>query len=305
MSAYGWNSLGHMTVAYVAYQQLKPENRHRVDELLKLNPEHAIWLTELPAGASDDDKRMMVFMIAATWPDRIKDNSQYHMDGSHNGNRPPNDATASLNIGYTDFAMHKYWHFIDNPFSQDGTPLLAAPMPNAQTQIDAFRAVLASNSPDLLKSYDLAWLLHLVGDVHQPLHCVARFSQAQKKGDDGGNGVKVCVPQNDVNKTCPEIRLHAFWDDALGTSNSPKAAIQTGKSLLAANSTLAAKVNTAVWITEGFQLAKTKVYQPPIGTGKGSFALTLAYRKAAGALARKQVALAGARLANLLNSELK
>ena len=47
--SYAWNNLGHMTVAYVAYQQLKPVTRNRVDELLKLNPEHATWLTLLPA----------------------------------------------------------------------------------------------------------------------------------------------------------------------------------------------------------------------------------------------------------------
>ena len=39
------------------------------------------------------------------------------------------------------------------------------PKPNAQAQIEAFRAVLKSNLPDGLKSYDLPSLLHLVGDV--------------------------------------------------------------------------------------------------------------------------------------------
>ena len=175
--SFAWNDLGHMTVAYVAYQQLKPVVRNRVEDLLKLNPKHDLWLTLLPAGISDEEKRMMIFMLAATWPDRIKQNSHYTKDGKQKGNRPPDGPTASQNIGYTDFAMHKYWHFIDTPFSQDGTALAAIPTPNAQTQIEVFRSVLASTSPDVLKSCDLAWLLHLVGDVHQPLHCAARFSK--------------------------------------------------------------------------------------------------------------------------------
>src|SRR5262245_44384541 len=87
-------------------------------------------------------------------------------------NRPPNDPSAGQNIGYDDLARHKYWHFVDLPFSDDHTTLPTVPTPNAETQIAAFRAVLAteSNDPKLekLKSYDLSWLLHLVGDVHNP-----------------------------------------------------------------------------------------------------------------------------------------
>jgi len=47
------------------------------------------------------------------------------------------------------------------------------------------------------------------------------------------------------------------------------------------------------------------VYSGPVGAGTGPFTLTNNYKKAAKALAKKEVALAGARLANLLNSELK
>src|SRR5262249_18363782 len=91
--------------------------------------------------------------------------------------------------------------------------------PNAQTQIGKFRAVLAteSNDPKLekLKSYDLSWLLHLVGDVHQPLHSTTRVSTTKPDGDDGGNGVKLTWPAN----------LHTFWDDVLGCGDTPPTAL--------------------------------------------------------------------------------
>jgi len=91
---------------------------------------------------------------------------------------------------------------------------LLFPHPNAQTQIAAFRAVLASisNDPNLdkLKSYDLSWLLHLIGDVHQPLRSTTRVSTTKPDGDDGGNGVKLTSPAN----------LHTFWDDVLGGGNA-------------------------------------------------------------------------------------
>jgi len=67
--AYGWDSFGHMMVAYVAYQQLAPQVKARANALVQLNPKHAEWLGWVPASASAATRDMMVFMIAATWPD--------------------------------------------------------------------------------------------------------------------------------------------------------------------------------------------------------------------------------------------
>jgi hypothetical protein len=64
--ALAWNSVGHMTVAYSAYQQLTPAEQARVAALLKLNPNYAKWLTYIPAGTSDADRELYVFMMAAT-----------------------------------------------------------------------------------------------------------------------------------------------------------------------------------------------------------------------------------------------
>jgi hypothetical protein len=52
---------------------------------------------------------------------------------------------ADQNIGYSDHFMHKYWHFIDKPFSTDGSALEQPSFPNAQTQIALFRKALASS----------------------------------------------------------------------------------------------------------------------------------------------------------------
>jgi hypothetical protein len=175
-----------MMVAAVAYDQLAPATQARVDHLLTLNPYYKRWLAKLLPGVSKSQQSKMVFMLAATWPDAIKMDRTYKNDGTEGGDRP-SGPEASQNVGYSDHLRHKYWHFVDRPFSQDGTALEDPSTPNAQTQIAVFRAVLASDSPDELKSYDLSWLLHLVGDVHQPLHCTSRFSQGEPHGDAGGN----------------------------------------------------------------------------------------------------------------------
>jgi hypothetical protein len=324
--SFGWGSGGHMAVAYVAYEKLTPQARDRVDALIKLNPKYDTWKASLPATASPAVQNEMLFMIAATWADQIKGDGHHVADGPNGGDRPPDDGTAGQNIGYSDTAMHKYWHFVDEPFSQDGTALQNPPTPNAETQIPVFRAALASDSADDLKSYDLVWLLHLAGDVHQPLHCASRFGQAQPNGDAGGNRVHVCTTTGKVttgtsakgkakatakakaSKAAPNCKgnLHAFWDDLFGTSPSPAPAMKIGKTLPAAPADPAADLDTAHWVKESFDDAVQKIYvNPPIGLGAGPFTLTPAYRKAALSLARERVALAGARLANILNKELK
>jgi hypothetical protein len=164
------------------------------------------------------------FMRAATWPDIIKGDGQHVEDGApgSHGNRPTGTADDFRNIGYSDNLMHKYWHFIDEPFSPDNTTLKQPEKPNAQTQIGTFSRTLASNSgvTDEVRSYDLTWLLHLVGDVHQPLHTTSRFTNAHQDGDDGGNLVKIrCGQRTEV--FCRAGALHAFWDDLLGPSDGP------------------------------------------------------------------------------------
>ncbi len=229
--------------------------------------------------------------------DQIKSETGFSDDGTEDGNRP-NGASSSQNTGYSDHLHHKYWHFIDTPFTDDGTALPTLPVPNAEERITLFRGVLASTDPDPLKSYDLTWLLHLVGDVHQPLHCSTRVSSTQTEGDQGGNLVTICHP------TCG-AKLHTFWDDLLGTSSDPNAAVTASLSLPTPSATQASKSDASDWVKESFDEAQSDVYKTPIAAGAGPFTLTTTYKTAAKKLAKKRVALAGARLANLLNSELK
>ena len=298
-SALGWNSIGHMTVAYVAYQQLTPAQKARTAALLALNPNYKKWLGYIKDGASPDDEQMYVFMMAATWPDEIKANGSGYTE---DGDSPPNTPEATSNVGYTDLKMHKYWHFVNINFTMDGTsPVPPTPTPNAQTQIAALRKALASDEPDAVKSYDLVWLLHLTGDVHQPLHCSNRLSSDSKHGDGGGNSVKIDVAPND---------LHGYWDSLLGVGDTPDflKSVAAGQSLPAADKTAAADLNEADWAQESFTLAKNSVYvNPPIGDGLGPFKIGSGPTYAADSLtiAQERVALAGTRLANVLNAELK
>jgi hypothetical protein len=306
-SLMAWGPIGHMTVDYVAYERLTPTTKMRMRDLLKLNPDYSNWEKQIPAGTSPEDHDRIIFMIAATWADDIKGESQYKDDGPDPGGNVPDGASSSQNIGYSDLLRHRYWHFVDLPFSPDGTKLPPIPTPNAETQIDVFRAVLASAQPDELKSYDLVWLLHLIGDLHQPLHATTHVTEIQGQGDAGGNLVKL--------KGDAASNLHSYWDDLPGSDcqfcsnklHCVDRAIVLGKSLHSAEGKAAHNTKTAIWTQESFEAARAIVYRAPIGVGDGPYTIVPSseYEIRAERVARTRIALAGWRLAEVLNHELK
>lgn len=62
----------------------------------------------------------------------------------------------------------------------------------------------------------LRLFIHILGDVHQPLHTVSRKSVCTPQGDRGGNGIAVKVPQSESTES-QTITLHELWDSAGGS----------------------------------------------------------------------------------------
>lgn len=288
MPARAWDDFGHMVVAAVAWQHLTPGARTQASALLRLNPDYPDWVAGVPSGNRDT----IAFVRAATWADALKHEAGYVDDSA-----APESADANGNSGYGDLAEHRYWHYVDVPFALDGTALPATPAPNAATRIEDFRQVLADRTaPAAIKSYDLAWVMHLVGDIHQPLHAVSRFSRELPAGDLGGNRVRLCAPP------C-RLKLHYFWDAALGYG-TPTEALAFAGQLATPAARRIADTRVQDWVAESGAIARAVVYRPPVGSGPGPFSLTPAYRERARLIARSQVALAGRRLAVLLNKVL-
>lgn len=79
------------------------------------------------------------------------------------------------------------------------------PPVNALERIKLFtQAVGDPGTPKALKAYDLAWLLHLVGDVHQPLHMADQYGPMfPRSSDAGGNNIPLDYPGYE--------ELHGFW----------------------------------------------------------------------------------------------
>jgi S1/P1 Nuclease len=288
--AWSWNATGHRIAAAIAYDHLSPNAKARVDVLLAMHPDYATLLAR-DAPADSQDRARAVFLAASVWPDTIRIDKRFYDDTQQNALPTP------LLPGFPSMARHTNWHYINIAISgEDGSPVQPTESPNALTEL---RRILKSlRASGLASVYDLPWLIHIEEDVHQPLHCVSRFVKSQ--GDEGGNKVYVQ----------PGRTLHAAWDGAAG-SDSTDAYVNRMASELAAE--FAPKNASSVskdpkkWIEEGVELAKHEVYTFGIETGtpEHPVVLTEQYETNMRRVARERLALAGFRLAAVLNEKLK
>jgi hypothetical protein len=276
-----WNATGHRIVAAVAYDHLTVKARARVDDLLRQHPDFKVLLGR------------DAFLAAAVWPDTIKGDNRFYDDTRANA-QPTPLLPGFPSLGFLSMARHTNWHYIDLPFSPDGTPLEPIPSPNALIEL---QRILKEAD---LSVYDLPWLAHLTGDVHQPLHCTSRFTKSQPTGDQGGNLVFVTPGRN----------LHALWDDLAG-SDTTNAYVDRYAAEITAEFVNGNGVNPRLskdpkkWVDEGFALAKRDVYTfgSETGSRENPLPLPAGYEENSRRIARIQLAKAGFRLAAALNGK--
>ena len=185
--AAAWNAAGHRQVAGIAWQQLSPANRDFVTQALGRHPDHERWVSK--ARSVESGK---IFAEAATWPDDIRNDPRFHDEGG-------NDRTPPL-PGLPDTARHKNWHYVD--VDDQGRPVRG----EVDRQIERLVRLLRSTAKNDEISYALPWLMHLVADIHQPLH-------TGRADDEGGTAVEI---ENPFNKRLPFSSLHIYWDDLPG-----------------------------------------------------------------------------------------
>ena len=274
LTSLGWGAGGHMIVAFIAFKRLNPKAKAKANELLAI----AINPAQVSARSKD-------FVNAAHWPDDLRQ--------------------------FPEFDSFKALHFIDTPFSIDGTPLPALPTPNIVTALQDNVNILKTSTDKNAQAQALRFIIHFVGDIHQPLHCTTRVSSANPQGDRGGNLVSIKIPgQNGKLQTS---NLHSFWDGGIGTfprtgpnfrppplSQIPAAAAKAmaGNPDTDPGLKLDDPFNFQSWADESFTLAKDVAYKGITNGAKPS----AAYKNKSTKVARQRVAWGGYRLAALLNS---
>jgi hypothetical protein len=148
----------------------------------------------------------------------------------------------------------------------------------------------------------LKWVVHLVGDIHQPLH-------AADNGDRGGNDVQVALAGV---RTRGRESLHRAWDGelvrlALNTRDRQRPPAGIDALALAARRLVAdaGQGTPGSWASESNRLARSVAYRfPGFACGRvpqGIIVLDAAYQREAERVVRERLLLAGARLADLLN----
>jgi hypothetical protein len=198
------------------------------------------------------------------------------------------------------YRTHAYdvMHFIDIPFSDDGSRLPKPPTDNAITAVNQALSRLRDPSvSQRKKGVALRILIHVVGDLHQPLHAATRIRFDSPMGDHGGNFV--LLKKNKVARN-----LHSYWDKGAGLLVGKRAYgnawVSSHAKKLEARwpcKTLDVQQNPMHWAEESHALAVHTAYAIPRDGH-----LSSAYQRTAQAITEQRLAVAGCRLASLLRS---
>jgi hypothetical protein len=296
-----WNATGHQVVARIAWNTMTPAVRQRAVTLLEAAPSDACLVDLLPADARPlAARRRAFFLQASTWADIVRPGE--------------NDTRACTRFNRADWHYINYfWEGISGATGADRPRErtdLTPPASNVVAQLPLLRAFTACGTAQCGttpadRAITLAWILHLVGDMHQPLHTNARITSQpnEQKGDQGGN---LFVLQAGP----PVLRLHGYWDSIVDRSvprldeESQSAYVGRVAASVTRKHTRAAALarlrpgDFDAWAREGFETAKMSVYPATLTRGElpGE-----EYRVQAFRIAEQAIALAGYRLGDLLN----
>ena len=199
------------------------------------------------------------------------------------------------------------WHFIDNAVCRLSDPT-ACPPPQEDNIVtaltEAHSTVYSKKAATLDRARQLRFIIHFMGDIHQPLHAATYFSSQFPDGDRGGNS----WPIAGFSWT---TELHALWDGGLGQwfGDIPRPLNASGVAWISNFTSRIAEahpasslgpeiadVNVTSWASASHDLAATVAYTAP----QAPTPIPAAYIAAGEALCLKQIAIAGYRLATLL-----
>ncbi len=292
-SAFAWDDTGHKLVSYIAWQQMSPQAREQVVKLLLSAPEDSdLSVFYLQDSRSATAKQRELFMIASTWADIVRDKKFKNRYAKYH---------------------HGTWHYLDTFWRETNGKVelvtdLKSDDENAVERLFAFDKMLRdSSASDEDKAIALGWILHLVGDIHQPLHDSARVTQYDPKGDQGGN-LFIVSPKDAKGEN--RVSLHWYWDSIVGRNIARNNDACDSDYLtpiaqeIMKNYPFAKMQNRleigqfTKWQQEGFQIASTKLYPPTL---KFNEIPSEEYKKMAFQIAQEQIALAGYRMGQMLN----
>lgn len=171
LAAHAWDPAGHMLVGQIAWEYTSVRARERVSELVQ------------HLDSRFNEGRQYNFVTAGCWMDDMR----------------------SLGRDYPWARLH----YVTIPWTESGLP---APIPEPPHIVSGFAesvAVLRNPAAPFERRVEaVAMLIHYYGDIHQPLHTTDR------NNDRGGNAYLIAgVDFTDI-QTKRGHNLHTFWDKA-------------------------------------------------------------------------------------------
>lgn len=251
-TAWAWGPLGHSVVAELAQRHLSPAAEAEVEHLLA--PEHTTYLADV-----------------ASWPDQIRNDP---------AQKTLWNKTRSLHyINFSD----SHCNYVPPRDCRNGRCVVAG----VQHYVD----LLSDRSQsDATRLEALKFVVHFIGDMHQPLH-------AGYRDDAGGNRYQVQFDGKGSN-------LHRVWDSGLLSTRhmtwQQYAQMLDARGLPTLPAPIAPLDNPyAQWAEESCQITAEAGFYPA-GHQIGS-----PYVSAHLPVAEMQLRVAGRRLANVLNVALQ
>lgn len=249
-SGFAWNGNGHQLIAQIALMQLTADERHALSQ-----ESRAYHVGYQPHTLTQ----------AAAWLDWLHCKAKWCQ-------------------------FYHYYHYIDLPYSIDGTLGEPPRAQNALFAIDQARQILNSHQTSMQeKGFQLRVLMHVVGDIHQPLHTISLYSRQFPHGDQGGNLFLL-----GKNHVAP--RLHAYWDRGGGRLIKRMALKKQAARLLKRYPCpLDERIDPAAWVQESHHLARDRAYHIAFGERPSH-----RYQRMVERTTDQRLTVAGCRLAMLL-----
>jgi hypothetical protein len=273
-TASAWGDEGHEVVALIAQSFLDSDVRRRVTALL---------------AADTGSLTAHDIAAAATWADKFR-------DANINGSRQKTSQWHFVDIEIADPNLDQAC--FNFPPNRAGSTASDGPASDCVVnKIREFAAELANPATDLEEQVAaLKFVLHFVGDVHQPLH-------SSDDRDRGGNNKRVSAAGFKAGN------LHHFWDTEFVDQLGPDAKA-IASDLIGHISTDQEKQweagEPSDWAQEAFEVAKDDAYgQLPAPNARGSYRLTDEYVTTATDDVAQRLSKAGVRLAFILNRALR
>ena len=283
--ALAWNGAGHRLVACIAWDQLAESQRDELAQLLRGHPDYARW--QRRAGEYANDGERAAFIEASTWPDEIRQDKRFYSAGI--------DVPTPTLPGFPDMERRRNWHGVSYPLptgdAAQQRPDTAVSGRLDQALVSQARVLGAADATRAERSYALPWLIHLVGDAHQPLHTSVRLDA---NGEVDARDRSVINPYNPRKNTAS---LHAYWDDLPGPPWLRGERLDAACRALADAYPRPAPSAPTQWLDESWQLARSSGYPP--GDEMPPM-ISAEFNGQAREIARRRVAQAGYRLAELL-----